>query len=278
MRKPFRKALFFSVLTATAILFILLWRGSRYGQHPEDLLNWVSTGRGCVHIETFKSRGLQASPKLVFVIHGDAPFNKPGYQCRMAAAMAARDSNTIAIGILRPGYTDPEGNSSEGARGLATGDNYTPDVIGTIAATIAKLKAKYQPSQTLLIGHSGGAAIAADVACLKKGLVNKVLLVSCPCNLQAWRRHMLQKQFPNLLWLLPVGSISPMAAADSLGETSVLLVVGDKDEVTPARLSREYYNKLKARQANTKLVLLPGRGHEILLDKQVVEIASSLLN
>ena len=86
----------------------------------KDSLQWVTTSTGCLHIYTYKSDKILSNPNLVVVIHGDAPFNKPGYQYLMAKKIAERNSNSIAIGLLRPGYTDPDGNTSDGKKGLTT--------------------------------------------------------------------------------------------------------------------------------------------------------------
>lgn len=59
----------------------------------------------------------------MIVLHGDAPRSKPDYQ-ETFAAQAATGRDVVAIGLLRPGYTDPKGNVSEGERGQTTGDNY----------------------------------------------------------------------------------------------------------------------------------------------------------
>ncbi|HZY98486.1 MAG TPA: alpha/beta fold hydrolase [Candidatus Baltobacteraceae bacterium] len=53
---------------------------------------------------------------------------------------------------------------SQGIRGLATGDNYTPEDVDAIDNAIATLRAEYRPVRVILVGHSGGAAIAADDA------------------------------------------------------------------------------------------------------------------
>jgi len=246
--------------------------------HTEDMLNWITTQQGSIHIQTFKSDSLTGEPQLVFVIHGDAPFNNPGYHYRLAETLARQNRNTIAIGILRPGYTDPTGNTSTGERGLTNGDNYTTDVLATIAETILKLKSHYRPAKTILVGHSGGSAISADIAGMYPGLVNAVVLVSCPCNLQSWRWHMFRKQSFNPVWLLPVGSVSPVLVAEGITDsTQVTLITGVADDITPIAMPYQYYQQLKALHKNARHIALAGQGHEILLEDTVVRTIGGML-
>ncbi|HLX93443.1 MAG TPA: hypothetical protein VKR32_17285, partial [Puia sp.] len=127
--------------------------------NPLDTTQWVQTSKGCLHIYAFLSDSVASKPNLVIVIHGDAPFSNPGYQYKMARQISKRHKNTIAVGLLRPGYIDADGNKSDGQKGLTTGDNYTPEIIDEIAEVISILAARYHPGEVILLGHSGGAAI-----------------------------------------------------------------------------------------------------------------------
>ena len=69
--------------------------------------SWVQGGSFRLRTWSFVSEEKSASPILVVVIHGDAPFNKPEYRYVFAAKAAAAHPDVIAVGLLRPGYTDP---------------------------------------------------------------------------------------------------------------------------------------------------------------------------
>ncbi|MBS1682127.1 MAG: prolyl oligopeptidase family serine peptidase [Bacteroidetes bacterium] len=246
-------------------------------KHQEDTLNWVATKIGSLHIKTFKGDSLNNSPNLVFVIHGDAPFNKPGYQYRMAKKISSANKNTIAVGVLRPGYTDVEEQTSNGVKGLTTGDNYTLENIDAIAEAITKLKSIYRPAKTVIVGHSGGSALAADIISLYPGISTTAVLVSCPCNVPNFRKHMKETQ-NDPLWNEPVESISPLDVADKIAkETQVVLMIGEKDDITPIELSRQYNEKLKSLNRNVKLISIPNEGHEILLSKPVMKAIAEVL-
>lgn len=238
--------------------------------HTDDTLNWVATKQGVIRVQTFRNITNEDSIRLVIVIHGDAPFNNPGYQYRAAAKIAAHLKNVVAVGVLRPGYTDSDHHTSNGRRGMTTGDNYTPSRIETIAEVIEQLQRVYRPVSTIVIGHSGGAAIAADLIGLKPTLAQQGVLVSCPCNVDKWRQHMRRLQPVNLLWWIPVSSVSPIDVVKDISpSTKVTLIVGEQDNVTPPALSREYYQKADSLHRRANLVLVPGEGHEILLHPQV---------
>lgn len=243
-----------------------------------DHEHWVQTTSGCLRINTYKSDSLSEHPNLVLVIHGDAPFNKPGYQYKMARIIAEQNKNTIAVGILRPGYTDSEDHVSDGRKGFTTGDNYTPEVIESIAQAIQFLQNQYHPAKTILIGHSGGAAITGDLIGVKPTLVNAAVLISCPCNVPKWRKQMGRKQFYNPGWLSSVSSISPHEVADKIDpNTRVLILIGEKDDVTPLELSQEYEKQLQNLHIPSQLIQIPNEGHEIFLNDTVFNAIRSVL-
>lgn len=108
---------------------------------------------------------------IVIVLHGDALFVNPGYQYAFASNLSDKVPGTRIVALLRPGYADPYGAKSDGDRGFARGENYTPDVLNDVAVAIHSLKSQWQAAAVIPIGHSGGATIAADIVALNPGLV-----------------------------------------------------------------------------------------------------------
>ena len=218
---------------------------------------------------TFESSSAGAHPLLIVVLHGDAPFNKPDYQY-VFAKRAASQGEVVAAAILRPGYSDPLGNTSAGERGQTTGDNYTPDRIEMIAAAIQRLKDEYHPRTTLIVGHSGGSAIAADIIALHPDLAGAALLVSCPCDVPGWRVHM-KEVIPSPLWDQPVDSVSPLAVAQRIPQSDrIRLIVGEDDPITLPRFTQAYGRLLSNRGIDVQITVLPKLGHEILLQPDVL--------
>ena len=215
---------------------------------------------------------------LVVVLHGDAPSRKPAYQYTFASELNRRTGASV-LALLRPGYADPFGGRSDGDRGLfAVGDNYTQDAQFALANAILEAKQRLGKSRVVLIGHSGGAVLAADIAALHVGLIEKVVLVSCPCDIAAFRNHMARQQW-NPLWLLPVRAVSPMRTLPHMGvNTAIAAISGDKDSIAPEEYARDYVKAaqlLHIRQVS--FTSLPGQGHEILLNPEVLQLATEEL-
>jgi predicted esterase len=203
------------------------------------------------------------------VLHGDSPFGNPDYQDKFAAKVAAKYKDVVVAAILRPGYTDPQGNVSEGVRGQTTGDNYNAQNTDAIAAAIGDLKQRFRSRRVIVVGHSGGAAITANVLSRRPSLVDAALLVSCPCDVDRWREHMFQKtQFAGFQ-----GEIETLSPITQMGGVSanvtIRMVVGGKDDVTPPALSEAY--KTAALRAGKRVTLteLDGEPHDILLNAAV---------
>ncbi|MGN6817546.1 MAG: alpha/beta hydrolase [Sphingomonas sp.] len=213
---------------------------------------------------------------LVFVLHGDAPFAKPSYQYDFAAE-AAKLPGVRAIAILRPGYEDKDGDISPGVRGITTGDNYTPDRVDAIARAIARTEAHYPGTKHVLVGHSGGAAISADLAALRPDLVDGVLLVSCPCDLPKWRAFM-KKKIAAAPCDKPVDSYNSIALVPRLSPKLALsMMVGSADDTAPPDLTQAYAAAARARGIAVDLRVLPGKPHDILNEPEVIPALADLI-
>jgi predicted esterase len=108
-------------------------------------------------------------------------------------------------------------------------------------------------------------------------------MVSCPCDLSAWRKHMLKYEFTkvgpfSLLFTLPVKSLSPINLASGVPPSiRVRMVVGTKDPVAPAELTREYVDALRKQGSDVAVTMADGLGHEILLEPVVFAELKSLV-
>ncbi len=227
---------------------------------------WVRGGRECLHIRVYRGANPVADPDLIVVLHGD--LGGPGYMYA-AARMLASDS-VLAVGMLRPGYTDDSGNRSSGVSGRWVGDNYTIQVIDAIAAAIDTLRRAFKPGHVILVGHSGGAAITADLIGRHPRLVDAAVLVSCPCDVPRFRRHMFDVQHQPIWWM-PVRSLNPMDLAGAVDpNTAVTVIVGGSDNLALPPYSRAYAARLEEHHVPVKLIEIPGAPHNILLDPRVL--------
>jgi len=211
-----------------------------------------------------------SSVPLIVVLHGDAPFINPGYQYDVAVDLADTVQGTRVVALTRPGYADAYGAKSDGDRGFASGDTYTLNVTKQLAAAVQSLKEQWGAPSVILVGHSGGAAVAANIAALNPGLVQHVFLVACPCDVPAFRRHMARMQW-SPTWLLPTDSLSPMRTLDRMDKrTKVTAITGANDPVALPEYAQRYIAKAKSLGIPASMIVLPDKGHEILDDPAVI--------
>jgi len=238
---------------------------------------------GCAH----RSPGLPASPQslhlepfgdarkgdvrtLIIVLHGDAA---PGartdeYAFAEAAGRAVPESAVLAI--LRPGYDDSRGHRSPGNRGTGVGDDYARTQISDIATLVEDLQGRHPGTRTIVVGDGGGAALAANIAGLYPTLFDGMVLVGCPCTLPEWRTHMAATS-ANPGWKTPVTSLDPLQTAGGVRTTTrAAILVGADDAVTPVAFSRAYAEALTLRGVATDYRIVPGKGHDLLGDPEVL--------
>ena len=236
---------------------------------PAEETLWVTANGLRLKTQIFRSARSSGPPVLVVVLHGDLlgvrAVSRATYHYEFARDAAAKIDNLVVAALLRPGYRDHTGERSAGQVGEATGDNYTPEVVDAVAEAIEQLKAKFNPARIVLAGHSGGAAITGNLLGRWPSKVNGAFMLSCPCDLAAWRRHMQQLQNNAPIWSAPIRGLSPFELADKvLPSVRVQMLVGAADDVTPPELSRRYAQALRSRGGDVTIEVLPGHDHEIL--------------
>jgi pimeloyl-ACP methyl ester carboxylesterase len=255
---------------------------SAAGDPPAAETLWLQGGKWKLKTAVYESAKLSTHPVLVVVLHGDLMgFRAPPpmtYHYAFADEATRKIDDVVVAAVVRPGYRDHAGDRSEGDAGMATGDNYTPEVVDAVAAVVEQLKAKFHPSHTVLMGHSGGAAITGDLVGRRPSVVDGAMLVSCPCELSAWRAYMKKEQGGNAIWDAPIRGLSPIELAGSVSpDLHVRVVVGDKDDVAPPSMSRDYAEALKKRVKDVTVTMAPGLGHEILLEPVVYDTLGNLV-
>jgi len=249
---------------------------------PAGETMWVKANGLRLKTSIYRSAKLSGHPVLVVVLHGDLlgvrDIPPTTYHYVFAQQAAVKMDDLVVAAILRPGYRDASGEHSEGERGLTTGDNYTPEVVDAVAQIIDHLNTQFHPVRTVLAGHSGGAAITGDLLGRWPSQVNAGFLVSCPCDLMAWRKHMQQMQSNNPIWSAPVNSLSPIDLASKvLPSVHVRLLVGSKDAVAPPELSQHYAEVLRNHGGDVTVTVVPGLEHDILLEPVVLGALTTLV-
>jgi predicted esterase len=249
---------------------------------------WIDVAGGRLKTQVFTRAADGQRPILILILHGDLPSPPPDYHYlfaklvtegipeypeRSAVLRAALGSGwdekpIVAAGILRPGYADPSGDRSSGEMGKAVADNYTPEVVDAVAGAARELASQYDASAVVLVGHSGGGAIAANVLGRHPEIADAALLVACGCDPEAWRARMRAQQ-PGPVWDEPVTSLVPLSLVDGIaGDTRVRLLAGEKDDVVLPEDNRKYAAALRARGIDVRLTLAPELGHNILMSPE----------
>lgn len=246
---------------------------------PDD----IPAGEYRLHTEAYPARERSATPVLVVVLHGDSPRKPPSYHYRFAAAIAEQNADVVAVGLLRPGYPDPAGNVSSGIRGVMNGDNYNERNTRSIAAGIVELRSRWNARKVIVVGHSGGAALTANVLGQHPGAIDAAVLVSCPCDVAKWRSHLfdaLPAASPRRLTVKrdTGDTLSPIDVVSGIrGGVPVRLIVGAEDDNTIPALSIDYMAAAKALGKDVQLQTLSGVGHEALFEDAVFETVRRLV-
>jgi pimeloyl-ACP methyl ester carboxylesterase len=299
MKRPLRIVLWLlGAMVALVVGFIGYQLIAVRGTFQKPLAASCATGTGVMVGEAghrlmgrkYVSGEVNYDAPLVIVFHGDAPFRNPGYQYEFAGRLANAVPGTRVIALMRPGYTDPFGAKSDGDRGFAVGDNYGAATMSDVSRAVQLLSKVAGlertndadgdtrltgPVPVILVGHSGGAVTAANVAALHESQIVAAFLVGCPCDVPAFRKHMAEFQH-SPFWAWPVHAVSPMDTVSNVPVTTQIRAIsGAEDPIAPPQEARAYVEKAKARGVDATLTLLPGEGHEILLEQSLIDAVAA---
>lgn len=198
------------------------------------------------------------TPKvLVVFLHGDNGGRTELNADSGTAALLAEKLQAVTVAMQRPGYRSELG-VSDGESGPRD-DDYTPSNAEIIAAALGSLRSLNPGKKILLVGHSGGAAMAALVASRFPGSADAYLLAGCPCDVPAWRQWRNSSAGKSGAWSR---SLSPLAEAEKISpDTQISVVVGNKDENTLPQFSEAYVRALQARGVKTRVTYAMNATH-----------------
>ena len=194
---------------------------------------------------------------LVVFLHGDNGGRIELKADSGTAAILTEKLQAVTIAMQRPGYRSGLG-VSDGQSG-AGDDDYTSENVEIVAAALSNLRNLNYDKKILLIGHSGGAAMAALVASRFPGSADAYLLAACPCDVPAWRQWRSSSAGKSGAWSR---SLSPLAEAEKISSgTLISMVVGNKDENTLPQFSEAYARALQARGVKTRVTYAMNATH-----------------
>ncbi|MFY7872071.1 MAG: alpha/beta hydrolase family protein, partial [Limnohabitans sp.] len=184
---------------------------------------------------------------LVVFLHGDVSAGGPAdYMDNYAPAYAS--PGVVTVRMLRPGYYDSNGVTSTGGNGSRL-DTYTTHNVQAVAYGLAALQQHYKASKLVVVGHSGGASIAATILGKYPGLIDATALMACPCDLRAFAPTW-GNSLSALDWVagIPLGS-------------AIVSMTGTLDTQVPVVYTQPYVNALVARGILAQQIAIPSATH-----------------
>lgn len=252
---------------ALAGAFIAISAGAAGAACPagSTIRDWVSGGNLCLAAATYGVDPARPTETLVVVLHGDVSSGGPA-DYHFAIAEKIAQPGVAAVALLRPGYADKAGRTSQGSNNDRS-DSYTAVNIDAVAAAVEALKKQYQPRRTLVLGHSGGAAITGVLLGKNPGLFQGAVLMSCPCDLVRWRKEVGRRAWTK--------SLSPSDyVAKTPISTTVVAITGTADDNTSVGLGRDYVAALAKRGVPARFEAVEGAGHNSVERMQGPAIAA----
>ena len=205
------------------------------------------------HTQSNKQKNSQKARNLLVYLHGDS--SRGGlFDRHFKHFKSFASDDTVFVGMIRPGYADSKQNASTGDK-MGGGDNYTAHNVDAVANAIQALKTQYGASRVVVVGYSGGAATAGVILGRHPELIDRAVLIACPCDLnirrQGWSKNIVRR------------SISPHEVADKVFKTTqVTAITGDADANTTPEQVTGYIAALKARGVKARYLEVPKATHD----------------
>lgn len=196
------------------------------GWHPTLLLG------ADFHVMAFVPSKLQTANRLTVYIEGDGlawvdrhtpsfaptPVNPVGLRLAMA------DAGAVSVYLARPcQYT--QGPTFKGCHPRYWGsDRFSPEVIDAMDQGVEQLKNKYAAAELVLVGYSGGGAVATLVAARRRD-VAALVTVAGTLDTDVWTQ---QQRLSPL-----EGSLNPKDVASRVAPIRQWHFIGENDTVMP---------------------------------------------
>lgn len=155
----------------------------------------------------------------------------------LALRLAIGDSREHAVYLARPCQYVTGGARRNCTNRYWTGGRFAPEVIEAVNQAIDQLKRRYGAEHLVLVGYSGGGAVAALTAAGRND-VAKLITVAGNLDTVAWAS---QKRLSPL-----TGSLNPSDAWQGLVNIPQLHFVGGRDKVMGPEFAEAYSSRFPA--------------------------------
>ena len=232
----------------------------------EDFQTSVSGDSECLLMRRF---GPDDPDILLVWLHGNVSSGGPANGHFRLAEKTAKDlaaDRVLAVALVRPGYPDGSGAYSSG-NDNGRADNWPRSTVMEIGAAIGRLKNRFQAKTTVIVAHSGGAAITAVLLGLQPDLADAAVLIGCPCDMAAWRRGRGGTPWRSEDPIDWVKEVRPSAR--------IIALTGSEDSTTRPALAKAYIERLLERRVQASLEVVPEAGHIDVLKSPALTAAIS---
>lgn len=194
-------------------------------------------------LQAFVPERLQRTERLTVYIEGDGlawldrhtPSFAPTPADPLALRLAVADAGAQAVYLARPcQYT--QGASFKGCEVRYWGTHrFAPEVMGAMNDALGELKRRYGATDLVLVGYSGGGAVAALLAA-RRDDVAALVTVAGTLDTAQWTQV---QRLPPLL-----GSLNPRDAAALLARVPQWHFVGLRDDVVPRSVLNHFLDRV----------------------------------
>ena len=226
-------------------------------------------------LQTYVPAKLQSTKELAIYIEGDGlawinrstPSFNPTPANPLALQLALQDDKPAAY-LARPCQYVNFDQSPNCSQKYWTSYRFAPEVIYATNQAIDQLKLKFGAKTLVLIGYSGGGAVAALVAAQRKD-VSYLMTIAGNLDHQAWT---------NKQQLIALGnSLNPVDFSDKLQNVKQTHYVGGKDNITGEFVARSYSKKFASSLSNS-IVVIPHFNHVCCWEKYWPDLKNSKIN
>jgi pimeloyl-ACP methyl ester carboxylesterase len=209
-------------------------------------------------LTSFRKTSQRVDGQLVIYLEGDGyawksgslPSENPTPHNPVALSLAIQDPRPLVAYLARPCQFSelPSRGCIESAW---TNARFSESVVDSTNEAIEALKRYYGAKELVLIGYSGGGAVATLVAA-KRNDVKLVVTVAGNLDTAAW---------VNYFRLAPLnGSLNPADKVQQLRHIKQVHFIGGNDLVMPKAITQSYLNKLPS-SSSAQLIEIKDYGH-----------------
>jgi serine hydrolase FSH1 len=209
---------------------------------------------------SYLPKNITSNDLLTVYIEGDGfawrtsrrPSTDPTPHNPVALKLAMQHQNKSAAYLARPcQYQNDLEKSPLCDQIFWTNKRYAPEVIEASEQALTQLKNIYNAKELVLVGYSGGAAVAALLAAQRDDVI-KLITVAGNLDHQAWT------QLHNLSTL--TGSLNPADYRHQLQTIPQIHFVGDDDKNIPSSLIKEFVESYDSVNF-VSVVVVPKQSH-----------------